>query len=318
MGVDLQRCGIIAIFARYTQVIIHVKFSTLIFMAAGALCAASCSRAETDDSRPRPEVLMQVGDSVLTRDRVVAQLPAGISKADSARLFDAIVEEWLERNMLVDVAVKNLPDMDRIDRLVEQYRRQLLADEYRRLMAAEHAGTVPPDSVRAHYDRNADAYRLSSPVLKGIYVKLPSGAPQLSEVRAWMKSATPEAIDELEAYGLKGAMEYDYFGDEWVAWEEIARHIPYRFPSPEAMLVPGKMFETSAEGITYILHVIDAIPAGERMPFDFARPVIEQELAESARDSYDRRLLREIYARELDSRRIHAGTYVPLRYRDLK
>lgn len=288
-------------------------------MALGALIPASCSKPEADDkNRPHPEVLMQVGDSVLTRSQVVAQLPAGISAIDSVRLFDAIVEEWLERNMLVDIAVKNLPDMDRIDRLVEQYRRQLLADEYRRLMAAEYAGDVSPDSVRAQYNANIDRYVLLSPVIKGIYVKLPSDAPQLPEVRKWMSSATPEAIDQLEAYGLKGAMEYEYFGDEWVAWNELVRRIPYRFTSSETVTVPGKMFETSSDGITYLLHVTDVIPAGERMPYDFAKPIIEQELAETSRDAYDRRLLRDIYARELDSRRIHTGTYVPVRYRDLK
>ena len=296
-----------------------MKLHPLILIAMGALIPASCSRQEADDkNRPHPEVLMQVGDSVLTRSQVVAQLPAGISAIDSARLFDAIVEEWLERNMLVDIAVKNLPDMDRIDRLVEQYRRQLLADEYRRLMAAEYAGEVSPDSVRAQYNANIDRYVLTSPVIKGIYVKLPSDAPQLSEVRKWMGSATPEAIDELEACGLKGAMEYEYFGDEWVAWDELVRRIPYRFTSSENITVPGKMFETSSDGITYLLHVTDVIPAGERMPYDFAKPLIEQELAETCRDTYDRRLLRDIYARELDSRRIHAGTYVPVRYRDLK
>lgn len=288
-------------------------------MALGALIPASCSKPEADDkNRPHPEVLMQVGDSVLTRSQVVAQLPAGISAIDSVRLFDAIVEEWLERNMLVDIAVKNLPDMDRIDRLVEQYRRQLLADEYRRLMAAEYAGDVSPDSVRAQYNANIDRYVLLSPVIKGIYVKLPSDAPQLPEVRKWMSSATPEAIDQLEAYGLKGAMEYEYFGDEWVAWNELVRRIPYRFTSSETVTVPGKMFETSSDGITYLLHVTDVIPAGERMPYDFAKPIIEQELVETSRDAYDRRLLRDIYARELDSRRIHTGTYVPVRYRDLK
>lgn len=261
---------------------------------------------------------MQVGDSILTREQVLAQLPAGISAIDSARLFDAIVEEWLERNMLVDVAVKNLPDMARIDRMVEQYRRRLLADEYRRLMAAENAGAVVPDSVKARYDRNREAYRLDTPVIKGIYVKLPATAPQLREVREWVRSSTPAAIDELESYGLKGAMEYDYFDDQWVAWDEIARRIPHRFSSPETVIGIGKTFETTVDGITYLLHVTDAIPAGEIMPFDFARPRIEQTMIEEQRDSYDRRLLREIYLRELKNRRVHPGSYIPLRYRDVK
>lgn len=290
-------------------------------IAVLALVVVSCSKTQEqgrEQAEPAPEVLIQVGDSVLTRARVLSLLPAGISRQDSLRLFDAIVEEWLERNMLTDVAVKNLPDMEKIDRLVEQYRRRLLAEEYRRLMAEEYSDKVAPQAVKNEYDSHPEKYLLASPVVKGIYVKLPANSPQLSEVRAWVKAATAEAIDELENYGLKGAMEYEYFGDKWIPWEELSSRIPYRFPSPESMAATDKNFETQVDGITYMFHITQALPAGEKMPFDYASPIIEQELIERNREDYDRRLLRDIYAREVDNRRIHQGTYIPLRYRDVK
>lgn len=278
----------------------------------------ACGHKQTQDGDiPVPEVLMQVGDSVLTRNMVLAQLPAGISAEDSARLFDAIVEEWLERNMLADIASKNIPDMERIDAMVEQYRRQLMTEEYRRLMAEEYKPEVSEDSIRRRYEQHPEAYTLTQPIIKGIYVKLPARAPQLAEVRGWVKKASPEAIDELEKYGLKGAMEYDWFGDQWVAWSEIARRIPYRFDSQEGMAVSGKQFETTVDGSTYLLHITEAMPSGSRMPYDMAKPRIEQELLERHRDEYDRRLLHGIYSRAIDNRRIHVGTYVPLRYRNL-
>jgi len=278
----------------------------------------SCRGKEADaDAGPAPEVLMQVGDSTLTRAMVTARIPAGISPADSARLFDAIVEEWLERNMLADVAASNIPDIDHIDRMVEQYRRQLLVSEYRRLMAGEYSVKVTEDSVRARYEREPEIYTLTTPIIKGIYVKLPADAPQLAEVRGWVNKATPEAIDELENYGLRGAMEYDYFADQWVAWDEIARRIPARLDSPSAVSSQGRTLEATVDGITYLVHISEAMAAGERMPLDFARPAIEQLIAEQMRESYDHRLLRDIYLQQVDSRRIHPGTYVPLRYRDV-
>lgn len=293
----------------------HFLFLTV--LALGSACSRSPKSDETNVVNPA-DILMEVGDSVLTRADVLAHIPAGISPEDSTRLFDAIVEEWLERNMLVAVAEKNLPDPARIDRLVEQYRRQLLTEEYRRLMKTEHADKASQTAIRKEYDSHPERYILEQPLVKGIYVKLSSGAHQLSEVREWVAKATPEAIDELESYGLHGAMEYDYFGDKWVAWEEIAKRIPYRFETAVTSQNGGGRFETEVNGITYLLHVTDAIAPGEKMPFEFASPRIEQELMEQEREAYDRRLLRSIYKNEVRARRVKPGSYTPLRYRDMK
>lgn len=279
---------------------------------------SGCGRGsdEASDSLPEPEVLMQVGDSTLTRAQVLAQLPAGISTEDSARLFDAIVEEWMERNMLVDVAENNLPDLERIDRMVEQYRRQLLTEEYRRLMAEQYSAQVPEDSVKAYYAAHPEAFVLTAPLVKGIYVKLPAGSRQMAQVRSWVNAASPADIDHIEGESLKDVVEYDYFADQWVSWQDVSSRIPYRFDSEGWLPASGKKFETTVDGITYLVHLTAALQAGEQMPYDFARPRIQQTLAENDRDRYDRRLLQDIYRREVDRRRIHPGTYVPLRYRD--
>ena len=71
-------------------------------------------------------MLLQIGDSVLTKSDVLAQMPQGLSPTDSLNLFDAIVKEWTERLMLEEVARENLPNIDKINRIVEDYRPLLL------------------------------------------------------------------------------------------------------------------------------------------------------------------------------------------------
>lgn len=284
----------------------------------GGLVSCGGKKASETDAKPAPEVIMRVGDSILTRQQVVAMLPAGISAADSGRLFDAIVEEWLERNMVVDIALKTLPDMERIDRMVEQYRRQLLAQEYRRLNVGEVSKGVSEDSLLSRYNSRPEAYTLQQPVVKGIYLKIPTSSPQLAEVKSWVKSASTKDIDQLESYGLKGAMEYDNFTDSWIAWEEILSHVPARIASHTDVPLKGKTIDLDIEGTTYLVHITESLPAGERMPFALARPLILQEITEGAREDFDRKMLRDIYRREIDNRRIRPGTYVPVRYRSSK
>ena len=53
---------------------------------------------------------------------------------------DAIVDNWIRDLMLYGVAVKNVPDIDRIERLVNDYRNNLIIASYLRQMeeSGEH------------------------------------------------------------------------------------------------------------------------------------------------------------------------------------
>lgn len=229
-------------------------------------------------------------------------------------MFDDIVQSWLERNMLVNMAGSNIPDLEKIDRMVQEYRLQLLANEYRRAMVRDHTAGVNPDSVLAYYKAHPADFRLTAPAIKGIYVKVPSRAPQLDKLRAWMRDASSASIDQLESYGLKGAMEYDYFGDTWVAWESLAERIPHRFADPDAT-VSQPLTECEEDGSVYLLRVLDHIPSGQLMPFEFAEAEITNRFMERNREAYDRTLLHSLYDKGQKERTIRPGSYTPLNYR---
>lgn len=287
-----------------------------LLLSAVILMLTSCSgNVGEPASGSATDILVSVGDSVLTRAAVEAQIPRGLSPADSTRMFDAIVENWLERTMLVNMAGGNIPDIDKIDRMVEQYRLQLLANEYRAAMARDHAAAVSQDSVRAYYEANPQEFMLSAPLLKGIYLKIAADAPQLAKVRGWMASAKSDDIDALETDGLKGALEYDYFGDSWINWSEIAERIPYRFGDADEFIAARTMFETSAGGAVYMLRILDYIPSGELMPFETAKAEIAERVMDRNRDAYDRSLLRSLYTRGLKDKTVKTGSYTPIKYR---
>lgn len=292
---------------------IALPAAAALLLAAGSL--VSC-RGEAGEKEPKkPVVLMQVGDSVLTHDMVTAQIPSGLNASDSIRMFDALVEAWVDRNMLVNLAGSQLPDIEKIERMVEQYRHQLLANEYRRVMADDKATGVSDADVKTYYDAHPDLFKLERPLVKGIYLKIDDDAPQLGDVKKWMRSGESSDIDNLENYGLRGAMEYDYFGDTWVDWQTIADHIPYRFEDPDKFLAGTKFFECEEHGSLYMLRVQDYMASGERMPLAFAAPQINERLMESHRGEYDKKLLNSLYNKGVESKSIKPGSYVPLKYR---
>jgi len=290
-----------------------LAIASLVCGAGGAF--VSC-RAKQEAEKPTDnEVLMQVGDSVLTRKMVTSLIPPGLNASDSIRMFDALVEAWVERNMLVTLAGSQLPDIEKIERMVEQYREQLLANEYRRLMANDHVHGVSAAAVSDYYTSHPEMFILKRPLVKGIYLKVKSDAPRVDELRGWLRSASDADIDNLESYGLHDAMEYDYFGDTWVDWQAIADHIPYRFNDPDAFVSGNEFFEWTANGSIFMLRVLDHIKSGNQTPLEFAETEIRELLMEQGRGDYDRKLLSDMYANGISSKAIRPGAYVPLKYR---
>lgn len=277
---------------RHTRHMVNVAFGLLL----GGWGVAACDRGgEAPDETP--EAVVEVGDSVLTVADVVRRIPHGMAPADSAELFNSIVDGWMEQMLLSDISRENIDDMAEIERMVAQYRKKLMVASYRRSLRASHRWSVAEDSIRSYFKANSQSLILERPVMKGLYVKIPSDASRLADIRRWMMTATPDAIDNLERYGLTDAIEYSFFEDKWTDWDIIARQIPYRFDNPDAFVASEQNFETSYGGMTYLLHISSFLPSGEVMPYEVAAPLIAERLEVEAGQNYERQLIAGLYAK---------------------
>lgn len=268
----------------------------IIVLLFGLTDCAKQSQLESENNQ-LSETVAEVGDSILTVTDVICRIPVGITPTDSAMLFDAIVDGWIERLLLDKLGQDNIDDMHEIERMVDQYRRKLIVASYRRSLRASHRWKVPEDSVRSYWSLHRPEFVLGRPVIKGLYVKVPSDVSRLSDIRRWMQTATPDAIDNLEKYGLRDAVEYSFFIDKWTDWNVLSRQIPYSFGNPDDFVAHHRNFETVYGGMAYILHITAFLPSGEQMPYEVAAPLIAEVLEADAGETYERRLIAGLYAR---------------------
>lgn len=265
----------------------------------------SCTRENEDTATGEKDpVVAEIGDSCLLRHDVVRRIPGGLPPADSAAMFEAIVNAWTDRLLLREFATENIGDLARIETMVDEYRTRLIINAYRKSMREKEVPEISSDSIRNHYESHADDYILERPLVKGIYIKLPDTASALNDIRHWMQSDTPDAIDRLERDGLSEALQYSFFEDKWIDFRIISEQIPYRFFDQNAFVEAHRDFETSYSGLTYILHISDYIPAGEKMPFEFAEPLIRESLAAKAVSEYEMQLMKSIRAAALRDGRL--------------
>lgn len=283
-----------------------IRSKILLFVVL-PLIAISCRQTVTDPKDK--DMLLQIGDSILTVSKVESLIPIGVSEKDSAALFDEIVNDWITTNLLASVAKENLPFSEKIDRMVEEYRKQLIILEYRRLMADSNELQIPEDTLKAYYDLHKSDFVLAQPIIKGIYVKIPHNSSGLNDVRKWMKSATPQDIEQLEKYGINEVMQYDYFEDVWVDWSLIKDQIPYSFGDDNDFVVKHKNFETSRDGSVYMLHISDYLKSGSEMPYEYASNHIKEILIDRERRRYDDELIRSLYRKAVKDKKIIEGRY---------
>lgn len=268
--------------------------------------AMSCRRTPGDSDKGvalnDTEVLYRLGDSTLTVERVVAQIPRGLEPADSAALFNAIAEDWLFSMLLEREAQLNFGERETIEAQVRQYRRRLLAARYRETIAANADNTMlSEDSVKAIYARQRNEYRLEAPMVKGVLLQIATDNPQLDNIRRWMQHPSAANLDRIEKASLNQALQYEYFADEWQDWRDIAALVPYRFPNADTYVATHPSMETEHEGSVYLLTITDHLPTASYMPYQKAAPLIRTQYMQRSEGESDRLLLQSLRSKALSS-----------------
>lgn len=265
--------------------------------------AAACSdkSAVGGDS----QILVKVGNSVLTKNDLVKAMPGGLSRSDSVHYAGAYIHKWIESRMISDIASGEI-DMTDIDRMVGDYRNRLIEMEYKKRMFDAHASTAfSDDTLRNYYVNHNQDFVLERPMLQGVYLKVPADVPNLALIKRLYRSDKQEDIDRLEKEVLTSAIHYDYFREKWIDWEQIELHIPYDFGgNPDAFLKGRDHFETTAGGFVYLLDIKDVLQTGAYMPFDNAKRLISERLTAKARREYEASLMSTLYDKSVKDGKI--------------
>lgn len=272
---------------------------------------SSCSSA-TEDNPLDERVLVQVGDSVLTLESVLRKIPAGLMPEDSAQMFHQIVDSWVRDMVIADIAEKNVPNLDEIERMVDAYRNELIVSRYLSYMGDNSVDEIPEEKIKKYYEDNRGNMRLQQPLIKGALLKIDNNAENLDKLRGWMSKFTDESTDKIEKNGLKQASKYLYFRDEWQEWERVASQIPYRFEDADLFVKNHKNFETEANGSVYLLHISELIPSGEEMPYEYARIKIAEILRIAESENQKKNLINNIYKTKIQEGYLKPGIYNPL------
>ena len=242
------------------------------------------------------DVLARVGTTTFTQQQLDDVMPSGLSDSAQMVFANRYIDNWIAEELLYEMACKNLPDVERLEKLVQEYRRDLFCHEYRKRLSDERvAASIPEDTLQQFYQEHSQEFKLHKPIVKGLLLKVPINAPQLQSLRQWVKSAGVNGVEKIEKYAVKNAIGYDYFFDRWVWFDDIKDNIPYDFKDDNLFLSQNKTFEHIGEDMIYLLCIDSYLKAGDVMPYEFARSRVLEILLNEKRMEFNKELKRELY-----------------------
>ena len=235
-----------------------------------------------------------------------AALPLNISKDDSVLFAEHYIRNWIEDALLFDKAEGNIPDNDKISKLVENYRRALIMHTYQEeLVNQKLANDISEEEINAYYEKNKELFRLDNPLVKGLFIKVPLSSPDLGNVRVWYRKNNQDVIEKLEKYSLRNAVSYDYFYDRWTSVPDVAAKIPLKVLDTDAnYLDKNRNVEVKDTAFCYFLHIEDFLDKDKQKPLDFARDEIKEILINLKRVEFINKVKEDLYQRASDRNKI--------------
>ena len=247
------------------------------------------------------DALVKVGNKTLYRSDVEENITVGLTKDDSVLAAEHYIRSWINDNLLYNIAQKNFNDKEKIDRLVENYRRSLLINQYQEQLVGEKlTSEIDEQSLQDYYNQNKDKFKLERPLVKGLFLKVPANAPQLNEIRTWYKSTTPVSRENLEKYSMNNAAVFNYFLDKWTDFSEAMSYFPKELLTKDDLVAQRKAIEKQDDKYFYFLKIINCLLPGDNAPYEYAKPTVRELLLNQQKIDFLKKTEDDLYQRAVD------------------
>ena len=242
--------------------------------------------------------LVEVEGSFLYREDVQSVIPASLSNEDSLQFAEHYIHKWIEDILLYQKAKRNIPDNEKINMLVENYRKALIMHTYQQeLIRQQLSGEISEAELKGYYDQHLDLFKVERPLLKGLFIKVPLKAPEIANVRRWYKTVGQEAVEHLEKYAMRHAVKYEYFYDKWVPVADVTALMPLDVADADAYFAKNKQVELKDTAYYYFLNVSDYCPAGGQEPFESARGQAKELLLNTKQVQFMKQVKADLFRR---------------------
>ena len=265
-----------------------------------SLLAVSACKQQTE--KAGKDAVVAIGNRILTREELETCVPEGLSRQDSLIAAENFIQLWIQEELMYEIARKNVANKEEIERLVENYRQSLIIYRYQEQLVQEKLSkAISQKDIRQYYEEHKENFKLDNPLIKGIFLKIPSNAPDIDNVRVWYKLTKTKDIESLDKYIVKNAVSYDDFLDHWVDLQFLFDKLP---AGKRGENIIQRHIELRDSSFYYFISIHDYLRAGDFEPIGHAEPYIKEILVNQKKADFIRSVENDLYNEALKKGKI--------------
>lgn len=252
----------------------------------------------------RPTIA-SVGDTHLYKDEAdmaYARLGHGV---DSVAFMQNYVEQWAIDLLFLQKAKENVVSTQEIDRMVENYRINLIQNLYQdRLITQQLLPGITETEVQEFYEKEAALFELDEPFIKGFYVKMPLKSSKIRNVRNWCLRKGQDDLEELEKFCSENGYEYQFFIEEWMPFADLVRRTPLTGQQLMTRLQKNSTIEFNDDGNVYFVSADSILKENDTKPIEMVAGEIKELLLNSKKAKFIKTVKRSLYEEALNTGRV--------------
>lgn len=248
------------------------------------LLLRTCSNSESEKDRVP---LAKVGSATVYLDEAIQGMPQGLSAKDSSTYVKQFVRSRVKEMLIYEKAVKNIPQNQELEDLVENYRRSLIIYEYQQQVMNEKMQTeITESELLDFYKTNSRRFAAEHNLVKGIFIKISKNAPELEKLKQLYKSSSAESFEKIEKICVQNAGQVSFFYDRWVSFEDIMDNIPYAISNKSEFLRTRSTLDVVENDFCYLLYIHEYVLSGNTAPYDYVRENVNTVMMNSRKTQF--------------------------------
>ncbi len=261
-----------------------------------ALCWGVVLPACTSKSKKGDKMVAKVVGKYLYFNDIKHIFPKGCTREDSLSLAKLYINNWIETQLLLKKAELNLSDEQlNISDEIETYRTSLLIYKYEDQLLQDKLDTVVSNTeLQSYYEANTPNFLLDEYVVKATFIKIPTNAPRINDVKRWYMSDQEKDIQELTQYCNRYASKYNYSNDDWVRWIEIENELPQKEAAAKQITQYNRI-EQQDNGSIYLVRIKEKRAPGEVTPLEIIKDRVKNIIINKRKLKFISELEKNIY-----------------------
>ncbi len=223
--------------------------------------------------------IAKVHDNFLYKEDINALIQERISKNDSLLFVSGYINEWAKEQLLLKKAKINLDkkEEESIDRLVEQYRQDLLINKYKEAIVKQELDTlVTQIDIDSFYKENKEIFRLNEELVKLRYISFGNNVINSKEFITLFKSDDDASDIKLTEQKLQ-LKSFNLNDSIWVKYDDLIKKTPFiKNYSKNKILSKNRFIQKEDSLGVYLVKVKGVLLRNQIAPISYALPTIKK------------------------------------------